>query len=340
MRGIFPKNAFTLVELLVVITIIGILIGLLLPAVQSAREAARQTQCANNLKQIGMGLHNYVSANGTFPSGCRSQREGQNVWTWGFAWSVPILPFVEQSTLYDSLDKTGDQCPGNYHIGWLDGIDGGSAYNGRLLLGMAIGFLRCPSSSEPQFVLEGGVVAGNPLGVPSTDYVGISGASDSRHPVAVNKDGASSDKASGIQSTAGVLIPHNCVSFADITDGSSNTIAVGEQSDWCFDPSGTPWYSRSDLRAGFAMGCVPAANSSEDRWFNITTVRYPINYREWYSWGIGSNWGANLPIISAHPGGAHVLMADGSVHFMNEGVQLQTLLDLCNRNDDHVVGPY
>jgi prepilin-type N-terminal cleavage/methylation domain-containing protein/prepilin-type processing-associated H-X9-DG protein len=342
MRSIPPKNAFTLVELLVVITIIGILIGLLLPAVQAAREAARQTQCANNLKQIGLGLHNYVSANGAFPSGCRSQREGENVWVWGFAWGVPILPFIEYNTLYDSLDKVGDKCPGGYdNVGLIYNFPGGNTYNGRLLAGLGLPFLRCPSSSVPQFVLEGSLVAGSPLGVSSSDYVGISGAIDSRHPVAVNRDSpAGPDSASGILSTAGVLIPHNCVGFAEITDGSSNTIAIGEQSDWCFDVSGTPQYPRSDFNHGFTMGCVPAANNSDDRHFNTTTVRYRINYRDWYSPGVGTNWAANLPIISAHPGGAHVLMADGSVHFVNEGLDLQTLFDLCNRNDDHIVGPY
>ncbi len=99
------KRGFTLVELLVVIAIIGILIALLLPAVQAAREAARRMQCSNNLKQIGLAIHNYYSTNNAFPAACSSQNK--NFGSWGFAWCVHIMPYAEQTSLYDELDKTG-----------------------------------------------------------------------------------------------------------------------------------------------------------------------------------------------------------------------------------------
>jgi prepilin-type N-terminal cleavage/methylation domain-containing protein len=105
-----PRLAFTLVELLVVIAIIGILIALLLPAVQAAREAARRLHCSNNLKQMGLALHNYESANRVFPSGSRSHRS-DNSWTWGHAWAVCILPFAEQNALYDQFDMVGVNSP-------------------------------------------------------------------------------------------------------------------------------------------------------------------------------------------------------------------------------------
>src|SRR5512136_2408211 len=102
------RTGFTLVELLVVIAIIGILIALLLPAVQAAREAARRMQCSNNLKQIGLAVHSYCSSSGVFPTACRSQGEARGVYSWGFGWSVYLLPHAEQTAIYDALDKTGD----------------------------------------------------------------------------------------------------------------------------------------------------------------------------------------------------------------------------------------
>src|SRR3954467_10177143 len=102
-----PRRAFTLVELLVVIAIIAVLIGLLLPAVQKVREAANRAKCQNNLKQIGIGMHNYESSFGTLPPGV-----GQNGCCWG-TWMVPILPYIEQNDLFKrysnfgGLDNTG-----------------------------------------------------------------------------------------------------------------------------------------------------------------------------------------------------------------------------------------
>src|SRR5579859_7799924 len=96
------KRGFTLIELLVVIAIIGLLIGLLLPAVQAAREAARRAQCINNVKQIGLAMHNYESSQRVFPSGALPPP--QTGWTWGHSWSVAILPYTEQNNIYQQFD--------------------------------------------------------------------------------------------------------------------------------------------------------------------------------------------------------------------------------------------
>jgi prepilin-type N-terminal cleavage/methylation domain-containing protein len=99
--------AFTLVELLVVIAIIGILVSMLLPAVQSAREAARKMQCSNNLKQIGLALHNFHAANGRFPKGSLYDAPDGTTGTYTISWWVAVLPYIEQSAMYDKFDIKG-----------------------------------------------------------------------------------------------------------------------------------------------------------------------------------------------------------------------------------------
>jgi prepilin-type N-terminal cleavage/methylation domain-containing protein len=110
------KNGFTLVELLVVIAIIGVLVALLLPAIQAAREAARRMQCSNNLKQIGLAIHNYESAHGAFPAG-NSAIKGSSLGPYTSTWTIDILPHIEQQALYDLWDPTvGDHMPANQQL--------------------------------------------------------------------------------------------------------------------------------------------------------------------------------------------------------------------------------
>jgi prepilin-type N-terminal cleavage/methylation domain-containing protein len=327
------RRAFTLVELLVVIAIIGILIALLLPAVQSAREAARRMQCSNNLKQIGLALHNYQTAFGTFPSGTRSHRT-DGVWAWGHSWAVEILPFCEQQSLYDKLDLSGAT---STHVGLIyqNSSHAHNIHNGKLVAGVAIAWMACPSSSLAPFGLKGTIVPGDE-GAASPMYTATTGAID--HPTAVDKDSHTHEhRARGIQSSGGVLLANECLSFRDITDGSSNTVLLGEQSDWCRTAGGAKVNCRSDYNHSFMMGATPK-NNGDDRWFNTTTVRYPINHKSWNSVGVGDRYYAcNRPIQSAHPGGAHVLLGDGAVKFLNESLRLQTLFDLVNRDDGHVL---
>jgi prepilin-type N-terminal cleavage/methylation domain-containing protein len=131
-RAVQRYAAFTLVELLVVIAIIGILIALLLPAVQAAREAARRSQCTNNLKQIGLALQNYHDQNQTFPFGVRAQG-------WGPSFYVGLLPYMEQTALYQKYDMIGSN----------NGYLAGNSYLNSVVANVRLPALKCPSSPLP-----------------------------------------------------------------------------------------------------------------------------------------------------------------------------------------------
>jgi prepilin-type N-terminal cleavage/methylation domain-containing protein len=329
-------RGFTLVELLVVIAIISVLLGLLLPAVQTAREAARLTQCQNNLKQMGLAAQNYYSARSHFPAGCRSHLKDGS-WTYGFAWSVELLPFLEYSMLYDKLDRTGERCVEGFHTGLIyqNHLWTYNTHNGALVKDLILPFLACPSTSLRRFGLVGSVVPGG-QGAMSPDYVAITGAVD--HSSAVDKDSQTHyHLARGIQSRGGVLLPNAFARMSMIRDGSSNTVLLGEQSGLCYDANGGGHECRSDYTHSFTMGTVPEANP-DDRWYNTTTVRYPLNFRNWNSPGVGDTYfGCNRPIQSAHRSGVNMASADGSVrHFATE-TDIGLLFNLCNRDDGNAI---
>ena len=322
-RGTRPPSGFTLVELLVVIAIIGILIALLLPAVQAAREAARRAQCTNNLKQIGLALLNYESANKVFPPGGLATGAGG----YGHSWWVRILPYIEQTAVYEKFDQT------NYrYSGWVGGDNwGGNQYNRDLLRDVFFAFMYCPSSPLPRFVLTN--EDHGKANTMSATYTGIAGAID--HPS--TRDKGPTGGAYGKISWGGTLVMHEAVAIGDLLDGTSNTMVVGEQSGWCIDGSGNKMDCRSDCWHGFPMG---PGNDGWERAFNVTCVIHPINERSGTALGIPGNCGPNRPIQSAHPGGAQILLGDGSARFVSETLDIQTLYDLANKDDGHVLGEF
>ena len=331
------KRGFTLVELLVVITIIGILIALLLPAVQAAREAARRTQCTNNLKQIGLALLNYENAAGCFPPGGTVGRNG----AYGSSWMVRILAYTEQKNIYDQFDFSGMPPNAGYgSIGWVND----NTYNYNLLRNVVFPFLKCPSSPLPDISYGYDATAyenGNlpQVQVQSSCYTGISGGTDSvcKSPNCRSKDSGGSS-ATGSICSGGALIRFTPIRMAEITDGSSNTLIVGEQSDWCIKtPDGTMMDCRSDCAHGFCMG---PGNETYDRDFNITCVASAIGTRSYKATGVEGNCGPNRPILSAHSAGAMGVFADGSVHFLSNSTNIQTAWNLCNRNDNNIIGDY
>ena len=171
------RRAFTLIELLVVIAIIAVLIALLLPAVQQAREAARVTQCRNNLKQLGLALHNYESLHRHFPAGSLRSPQG---W-YGHSWLAAILPFMEQGNLYKQFDFLGISHPST---GLIYGPNaaypaGANMVNGNLVSGRNIEIFVCPSSPITKWVFTTLFPPG-PAGVITPSYTAIGGAID--HP--------------------------------------------------------------------------------------------------------------------------------------------------------------
>jgi prepilin-type N-terminal cleavage/methylation domain-containing protein/prepilin-type processing-associated H-X9-DG protein len=310
-----PFRGFTLVELLVVITIIGILIALLLPAVQTAREAARKSQCSNNLKQVGLALHSYHSASNTFPAG------GLSPPSYGMSWWVRILPYIDQQASYEQFDWKGADYGGN--LGWVGVSDtDGNLINRRLAQKLFFPIAFCPSTPLKKIEYD-------PVGVFNPTYAGVAGATD--HYTATDKSIAGG--VGGRLSRGGVLVSGEFISLDQITDGASNTMAVAETSDFCISSAYGETNCRSDCSHGFLMG---PGNDGWQRIFNMLVVLHRLNDKTYENLGVGGNCGPNSPIQSAHSGGANVGMADGSVQFLNENIEIQTLYNLANRDDGNI----
>lgn len=320
-------NAFTLVELLVVITIIGILIALLLPAVQAAREAARRMQCQNNLKQIGLALLNYEACNQAFPPGGLITDNDVA----GTSWWVRILPFVEGGNISDTYDYSKG--------GWL-GSNTTNTVSRDMLRNLQFPYMYCPSSTLPSRVLsaEIGQTSEN-ANLQGTTYAGISGAANGKAINIYSATQTTAFESDGWTSSGGVLIENRAIPIAEVTDGTSNTIAVAEQSD-SLSPivdaaSDVPCDTgdcRSDCGHGFTMGPV-----GDGRTFNLTCVLYPVNHKTANSYGVEGNCGLNTPIQSVHSGGANAAFADGSVQSLSESLDLTVLYNLATRNDNQVI---
>lgn len=336
------KSGFTLIELLVVIAIIAILIALLLPAVQQAREAARRTQCKNNLKQLGLGLHNYLDTHSTFPpGGVHSQvpRNGGSGHSFGPSFYGLLLPYLDLAPMYNAMQWEGES-PGYIREGAGSAGDANQAVVNEA--GQGIPAFKCPSSPLP--VRNGSFC-------PFAHYAGISGAAD---PTSFNESRIFDDGTLGLISGGGMLVANRGMRPRDCTDGTSNTMIIGEQNGRLERlVAGT----YSDLAAGgtthgWLMGLRvtgtppnldPGNQESDDRTFNLTTVRYSPNQEPFANQlfpGMGSNVGANNPLMSFHTGGVQILLADGAVRFLSENVHLETLKQLATRDDGLPMGQY
>ncbi len=292
-------RAFTLVELLVVIAIIGILIALLLPAVQAAREAARRAQCSNNLKQLALACHSYHDVHKQFPPGhlrgTATAAAANNREAWG--WHVFLMPFIEQTALYDQLN------PAQYSLEAVCAGLNSSVPDPVATMQTKISGFICPSDSNDDIGhadrhFGGGIgTAAGGLGnwrPGLTNYVGNRGVRD--------RPQSNGGDPHGI-----MVYDGKRVAFKDITDGTSNTIAMGER-------------DSIKCRSGVWPGVRnPNGHGSRGLWYNIAHGRTGINSPTLvYGWGTDKGCGEGFS--SMHPGGAQFGLCDGSVRFISETV--------------------
>ena len=320
-----PRAGFTLVELLVVIAIIGVMVGLLLPAVQAAREAARRMSCSNNLKQLALAAHNYHDTYRVFPyNGSPEGAISGDQRDRGCSWFVRILPFIEQGPAYDRAIFGGD---------WT--FQHGPHLNVDLVNELRVPTLNCPSSPLPTTRTQS--VGGVTITMQTANYVGIAGS--------FFQGGTSTVESTSPQFNLygrsvlnGVITNINPANPAPgmqhVSDGSTNTLMISEQSDFQWNPlNGQKVDRRSSGHAGSTWSCGQGTGSWSQ---NVTTLRYPI------AGGFGAAGNANpyevnVAIFSAHPGGVLGALADGSVRFVSENIDFSTMTALADRGDGAVL---
>ena len=284
------RNAFTLIELLVVIAIIAVLIGLLLPAVQKVREAAARTDCVNNMKQIGLALHNYHDTNLVFPQGITEKIPGYNDPRQWLSWMGRILPWIEQGPLFKNMEDAY-RSQGNFPDPFLNPP--------HQALSTVVQMLRCPSDSR-QYIAE----YAQGYRVAFTGYLGCNGQN--------------------VRSYDGILYWNSKVRMGDVTDGLSNTILVGERPPswdlvfgWWYCGAGQwdygfPPYVRNSGSCDVTLGVaeinlrsvgIPELNACPigPYQYGPGTILYPCD--QFHFW-------------SLHSGGANFLMGDGSCRFL------------------------
>ena len=301
------RRGFTLIELLVVIAIIAVLIALLLPAVQAAREAARRAQCANNLKQMGLALHNYHDVVGAFPPGYLSRPglDGDNTGP-GWGWAALSLPQIEQSPLFNSV---------NFSLA----IEAPANQTSRLT---KVNTFICPTDASfaPQFTVVDDSTSGTTLGAPicdvaSSDYVGCFGTGDV-------SDVPGRDRGEGL------FFRNRSVRIAEVVDGTSQTIAVGEKSQNL---------ARATWTGAVSHAAVPITElQAEDGLSPEGGAALVLSHTGELD-GPNSKPAHADQFWSRHPGGAQFTFADGSVRFLKEKRPLALFRSLATRQGGEVL---
>ncbi len=300
------KKAFTLVELLVVIAIIGILIALLLPAVQAAREAARRMQCTNKLKQLGLAMHSYNDAHGSFPYGSdyytNPSTGVRETGVAGFAWTLAVLPYIEMGIYANQIDTS---------------LSSSDSRNGVVTKKAQSNFV-CPSAEVPTddwLTTDEELYASNYSGVAGSNF-------DGNHAAAASSQ-------CGYAFTDGVLHIHSSVKVRDITDGTSHTLLLGERTyenrQWIFGHG----YNSNCTRNVKNM-FYPLTSSPEDVGYYIMSTTAPAG-------ALKNVLFNDLFFGSRHPAGVNFVFADGSVTMLPYETEIALLKRLACINDGEVI---
>jgi prepilin-type N-terminal cleavage/methylation domain-containing protein/prepilin-type processing-associated H-X9-DG protein len=287
-------RAFTLIELLVVIAIIAVLIALLLPAVQSAREAARRIQCTNNLKQLGLAMHNYIDGNNCYPMGGFFGTSARYGFTRTYSFYLGILPFVEQGSLANS-----------YNYSWTTFDTENTTTSG-----YGVSAMWCPSDADISLTRPGWGFLPDPYMFAYTSYGGNLGYFPS-YPREYSYPKGSPEWSAIMAQTNGMIFFNSHVSLADVTDGTSNTIVLGERTH--------EYLSQGDKDAYYWWISGQISDT-------LSSTFWPLNPQRRLK-DIGGPsafvaiWMAYVTgYSSSHPGGANFAFADGSVHFIKDSI--------------------
>jgi prepilin-type N-terminal cleavage/methylation domain-containing protein len=309
------RSGFTLIELLVVISIIAVLIALLLPAVQAAREAARRMQCTNNLKQMGLAMHNFESANGFFTPAAIDDafpKLGINVDESGkpFAkltqhgWAILLLPFTEQTALYNAYNlKTDFRDLANSTV-----------------VRTQLNLMLCPSSPNPNRIDTDNSGGFKGWQAAAGDY----GPNNSVVKVAIDAGFVQPGNYAGVMQANGVR------AIAEITDGTSNTLVISEV-------AGRPdiWRRGNKTTPSTPIGSTPRVYVTGAGWANRDSAfglhGFPADGNGEPPGPCHTNCVNRNEVFSFHPGGANHVFADGSVHFVKETAGIQIMANLISR---------
>ncbi len=313
------RNAFTLIELLVVIAIIAVLIALLLPAVQQAREAARRTQCRNNMKQIGLAVHNYHDAFTMFPP-AEMSKTGTALagGAYGNSCQSMLLPYIDQANVYNKMNfSTGK----TWNTPSTD-------VNFAAVTTRIPGF-KCPTSRHADTLNYGSFCSGNGSCMGISEYEPILGSDRLTHP---------SDSGKSI---GGIHLLDITTRIKDVTDGTSNTMSFGEYSDMAPGQKFSPYGAHADATHPWAQAYAQYGGGAT---YGAKTVSFGPNGRYYY----GYSWTdapilsviSNASLKSGHEGGVHILMGDGAVRFISENIDLTTLKNLADRADTNILGEF
>ncbi|QDV48729.1 DUF1559 domain-containing protein [Gimesia fumaroli] len=321
------RRGFTLIELLVVIAIIAILIALLLPAVQQAREAARRSTCKNNMKQIGLALHNYHDTFRAFPIGSQTSYYRAN-------WRSSILPYLDQAPAYNQLTQKAHSQHG-FAAGNGNSASGYNTENA-VLNNFFVPVYKCPSSTADAFYTGASPISKNGTTSPNAslgketgmtmDYVGISGSYSG---VAPFNTKCGSTVYGGNWCNSGLMLIADSARMRDCKDGTSNTMIIGEDSGLV---------DNKDYRSNYYGGW--SGHLGLSGWgTGVNTIRYNPNPPTAPTGG-DQTYAPNNPLTSEHVGGIHALLADGAVRFISNNVDIETLRRLGMKNDNLVLGEF